>query len=222
MNTSGDSVILKTAAADSNDQSAGSVFRHPEVIAALAVALLMIALVPYALSFDVYERIYTDGAHKAPLAEDPQFAARVCLITLGLALPFVSLSCFVASVGRRPDGRRKILMAAIVLYTFVLGWCCYPYWVNGVHRATRDFVVCSGLDPKPLLPAIWFGDWWWTPAALLPLVGFIGMIVLSVATCRTAAKHREIGPWLHVMIAWFFLMFLTAAFTPNYMTWILD
>ncbi len=222
MNTPSGSVMPQTSTAEGDGARACSVFRHPEVIAALAVAVLMIALVPYALSFDVYDRIYTDGVYKAPLTEDPDYAARGRLMTLGLALPFVSLSCLVASVARRPDRRRTILMAAIVLYTFVLGWCCYPYWANGVHRVTSSFVATSGLDPKPLLPAMWFGEVWWTPAVLLPPVAFIGMIVLSVATYRTAARDNKTGPWLYVMIAWFILMFLAAAFTPNYMTWILD
>lgn len=223
MDASAEPAPVQAGTAAQEAARARSVFRYPEVIAALAVTLLMLALVPYAVSFDVYERIYTDGVYKAPHIEDPRYGERAGLMVFGLAAPLACVGCLAVSMLRRAgDRRRTIVLLTVVLCVLVLGWRNYPYWANGVHTATEEFVLRSGLDPKPLMPMIWLGDVWRLSVVLLYPLAVFGGSAIFVMTLIQHAQRGLKGVWSGVTYALLALTILAYLVTPSYLTWLMD
>jgi hypothetical protein len=200
-----------------------SAFRRPEVVIALAAVALLTALVPYALSFDVYGYTSIDGEYKASHDDDPHRAERSGLIGLGLMLPVVCLGCLVVSLVRRRVAERMALLFSAVLYAFVLGWTCYPYWGYGVHRATRSLVGQSGLDPTGFLPDVWLGGIWQIPAILLRWLALPAVLVLFAVVLRAVLKRRQGGAWIcAVAVLLLVLTVLALVSTPLCLLWLLD
>lgn len=187
------------------------------------ILVVLIVLAPYAMAFSPYSRIYTDGVYHAPHSEDPLYVQRAGLIAFGLLGSLACLGCTVAGLAFKPRKRsRIILQCGMTLCALAIGWKSYPYWVNGVHRASYETVVTSGLDPKALIPMSWIGDFWRLGVLLFYPVALVGTIVLLVATCRAVSKESPGVLWVGVTVVLLMITLITFVASPNYFTWLMD
>jgi hypothetical protein len=129
---------------------------HPLLVAQVALVLFLLALIGIEIGFVPYSVIYAaGGVWGVNLASDPTYALRSLLILLNLLGAVFSLSITGWLLYRRVGNGTLAASAALTLLALTKSALASPFWINGVHVALTA-TPRPDMDPKDLLPAIWF------------------------------------------------------------------
>jgi hypothetical protein len=195
--------------------------RPPFPWVSLLLLAVLCALAPYAMSFTPSPGLYPDRVWAATSSSDPIFARRAVLIVFGLASTIAAAIEFCLHLRRRFGPATVLTSYTVLAACAVIGWRPFPYWLNGAYAFESDRVPYTDLDPKGLVPMTWVGDFWRLgvfaiyPATALAIVA--GLIA-AVAYIRQRRLIRASIPLAAAGIAAVFLL----AFSPGYMSWLLD
>ena len=184
--------------------------------------LILLALIPYAMSFPPFEQIFEVGSYKANYNEDPLQSQRMFLMSFGFIISFISLLLAISGLFIKP--RNKLRVAAqfgIAIATMWIGWRTYPYWANGIYQVyTGDLSMGAqyDFDPKGLsIPAIW---------ALLVILLYPATYLGIIALIVLAFRYKEKEPWysscIWAVILMAAIIILTSILSPGFVTWYLD
>jgi hypothetical protein len=191
----------------------------PWVTLLLIAALL--ALTPYAMTFDPFPGIYRFGTYKAPYGTDPLQAQRVGLVALGLCATAVAFVEGFVIFYRSPVLPSILTCVAAWFACAVVGWRSFPYWVTGVYAAYAGRVPRTDLDPKGLIPMTWLSELWRLGVILLYLLTPLvvpAAIVGSILFVRRREYVRSPIPLACSAIGLVFLFW----FSPGYLIWLMD
>jgi hypothetical protein len=195
--------------------------RTPLPLLTLLLIAALLALTPYAMTFEPFRGIYTFGTYNAPYDTDPLQAQRVGLVALGLcATAVASLEGFVI-LWRRPALSSILTCVAAWFACAVVGWRSFPYWVTGVYAAYSGRVPRTDFDPKGLIPMTWLSELWrFGVLVLYPLTPLFvtAAIVGNFLFVRRGAYVRSTIP---IACAGIGLVFLFG-FSPGYVIWLMD
>jgi hypothetical protein len=179
----------------------------------LGLLLLLVALAPYAMSFQPYPP-YTSTDSLQP--------RRVTLVLLGLTAAVAAFIEFMAMVRHaRRDVVGLASFAAVFLACAVVGWRSYPYWATGVYQVGIGAFPPMDQDPKRLIPMAWIGDLWRLPVLLLYLLCYVAVPALSVAAIVALWRRRFIAGIITALCIGITLLFMLG-FSPDYVTWLMD
>jgi hypothetical protein len=191
-----------------------------------AVFLSLIALTPYAISFQPFESVYEMGSYDAPHHEDPLYSQRTFTVTFGLIASAVCALCaFVGLAFNFTNRLRLVLQFSMAVCALVIGWRTFPYWVNGIHVVYTSDVSMGmqyNFDPKGLMPCSWtWGGIWYTGTLFLYPLVFIAVPFLMISTVRMLGRTGLNAATVISMAALLIslLMFLV---TPGYFNWFMD
>jgi len=185
------------------------------------ISLLLLFLIPYAMSFTPYEGIYQNGGPwEAPLNLDPLYTTRAILIAVGLLGSAISSVLLIWKLkifnGKTPLAPHF----SMTLFSLATGWIFLPYWVNGMYQAYSGNTLVVDFDPKALMPYIWIGDIW-----TFGVVGIILIIILMLALVLSEIIHDfRIIKRKDLIITIFFLAITLTLYllSPNYGGWFID
>lgn len=90
---------------------------------------------------------------------------RIVLLAMALGIALLSIVVALICTLRREKVWTSWSLASVA---FLLGFGCYPLWLNGVGQAT-DRVLYNELDPKRVAPYLWFRECYSHPQALYTL-----------------------------------------------------
>lgn len=191
-------------------------------LVSLLLLLGLLALTPYAMSFEPYAGIYEEGVAATDHTADTLWGRRVALVAFGLVATGVAEVEFLRVFRRRPRDLFAVVAAgAVLLAVAVLGWRSYPYWATGVYRVCERGEFTFEFDPKSLIPMVWVGELWRMPVVLLyPVVPFVALYGLIIAGC--ALFRRRAAPALVILFAIGVAALFFVDFSPDYMTWLMD
>ena len=103
----------------------------------------------------------------------------------------------------------------------IVGWRSYPYWVNGVYQIDLGAYHPMDQDPKGLIPMTWIGEGWRLPVMLLYPLLFVSVPILATLSIRAVLKRQYLSGSMTIVFLGIAIIFMSA-FSPNYMTWLLD
>jgi hypothetical protein len=149
-----------------------SAFTTSEAVAG-GIALSLTLGIPYAATCHT---LALDGA--AWETVDGRTRIVVAAVAFGLAGLAVA-TALVATVLARRDATHRGLWSvwSLASVAHLLGFGCYPVWLNGVMAAsTRE--LFNELDPKRVAPFVWFKGWLDYPEGPLTL----GLVAIAVFT----------------------------------------
>jgi hypothetical protein len=182
----------------------------PRLSAGCLVVLLSLA--PYAMTFKPYRPYLTDSLHHY----------RVALILFGLVATNIALTEFLLACFRnRKDLVSLAPFASAFLACAIVGWRSYPYWVNGVYQVDLGTYHSIDQDPKGLIPMKWIGDGWRLPVMLLYPLFYVSVPTLVTLSLSAVFKRRYLSGSMTILFLGIAIVFMWA-FSPNYMTWLLD
>jgi len=179
----------------------------------LGLLLLLIGLAPYAMSFQPYPSY---------ASTDSLQPRRVLLVLLGLSAAVVALAELAVGIRRaRGDIIDVLPFGAVFLACAVIGWRSYPYWATGVYQVGVGAFPPMDQDPKRLIPMIWIGELWRLPVLLLYLLCYVAIPALLIAAI-IACWRRRFVPGLTTAFCTGIALVFMLAFSPNYVTWLMD
>jgi hypothetical protein len=184
--------------------------------------LILLALIPYAMSFTPFEKIFEVGSYKAKYAEDPLQSHRMFLMLFGFIISFISLLLAIAGLFIKPRNRLRVAAQfGIAIAAMWIGCRTYPYWANGIYQVyTGD--LNAGLqynfDPAGLnIPGIWY---------LLVLIAYPAMYLGIITLVALSSRYSENEPWysscVKVVIVMTVILVLTSILSPGFFTWYID
>ncbi len=110
---------------------------------------------------------------------------------------------------------------SMALACWALGWRAYPYWINGILRAS-DQAAGGMFDPKALPPMAWISEVWRVPTLFLYPVAFVGSMALIIAGVRAIRQGSSRSYWPWVVIISSAVTLSSLIYCPNYGVWLLD
>lgn len=192
-----------------------------ELLLQVGLAVTLMALSPCAMSLPPAEDIYAANTYSRDIAGS-LFPFRAGLVAYGLLAAAISaLVAFGALVLRQRQLEGLVIHGSVVLFSWMVGWRCFPYWANGVFRAERGHRWTHGFDPKDLIPMEWIGEVWRVGVFLLYLAGPIAFLAL-LAGCTAAARR---GSWRTAGLGAALLALSALSFfalEPAYGAWLAD
>jgi hypothetical protein len=190
------------------------------VAAAVALVTLVLAS-PLAMSFRPYAEIGRQGVWSGTYRANRSYPLRAGLIAFGLV---ATIAAGVVAVGTcRREGWSRGSVAAISTFgaCWALGWHSYPYWINGVFRAS-DLAIGGALDPKALPPMTWIGELWRIPVIVGYPVGFLWAAVSLLAGVRSIFARRGASLWGWGVVVTSGITVAALLYCPEYGTWLMD
>jgi hypothetical protein len=179
----------------------------------LGLLLLLVALAPYAMSFQPYPP-YASSDSLQP--------RRVALVLLGLSTTVVGFVELLVMIRRaHTDVVGLLPFAAAFLACAVVGWRSYPYWATGVYQVGIGAFPPMDQDPERLIPMIWIGDLWRLPVLLLYLLCYFAVPALAVAAIAALWRRRFVSGIITALCIGIVLIFMLG-FSPDYVTWLMD
>ena len=186
------------------------------------ILLILLAVIPYAMSFMPFEQIFEVGSYRANYVEDPLQSQRIFLMLFGFIISFISLLLAITGLFIRPRNRLRVAAQfGIAITAMWIGCRTYPYWINGIYQVyTGD--LYTGLqynfDPGGLnIPGIWY---------LLVLIAYpaiyMGIITLAVLSARCSEEEPWYSSCVRVVILMIGVLILTSILSPGFFTWYID
>ncbi len=179
----------------------------------LGMLLLLVALAPYAMSFQPYPP-YASADSLQP--------RRVALVLLGLLAAVGAFVEFIVMLRHtRTDAVGLASFAAVFLACAVVGWRSYPYWATGVYQVGIGAFPPMDQDPKTMIPMLWIGDLWRLPVLLLYLLCYVGVPALTIAVIAAFWRRRFVAGFTTAVCIGIVLIFMLG-FSPDYVAWLMD
>jgi hypothetical protein len=184
---------------------------------------LLLILSPSAMAFAPSAAIYRDGVWAKTYVHDDSYQLRETFIVFGLAAGALSLVAGLRSIRRDRSCSLIITTGSVLAACLTLGWCLYPYWINGVYQAYSGGAPLRDLDPKALPPMIWIGEVWRLSALIVWGVGTAAQFAALVSSVwiSGSAWHRTRWFWVVGTTAFVHLV-CVFRFSPSYLKWLLD
>ena len=190
----------------------------------LSVGLLavLLALAPYAMTFAPHGPYYAGQALHAPDSPDSLYPGRVALVLFGLAATVVTFAEFVRSFHHGSfDAVSAPPSFAAFFACAVVGWRLYPYWVMGVYQVCIGAFPPRDQDPKSMIPMTWISELWRLPVMVLPLLCYVVLPGLAVLSGVLLWRRQFVAAGITASCASIALVFMLA-YSPDYMTWLMD
>ena len=151
---------------------------------------------------------------------DPLYPRRCYLIALGISYGFMNLFLLGVLICFERTIHSFLAAFAVSLSTSLIGFCMFPYWVNGVYGRDIGRVEWRDMDPKALSPTGWPTD------GLLDLLQLFSCLMAYPAIpmlCFFTILVRRNKP-VHVLSILASTTILGAALVsaPNYLNWFMD
>lgn len=190
-----------------------------------AIAIILAAGIPFAgrylpntLTLDSMNAVISGN-----IANDPHYAFRVVMISLGMLLSVISLTLAVISLFRKDvTVGQRLLMLVLSLIIFNIGWRLYPFYANGLMQIFGDGRTSSGFDPKDLYPCNTFEMIWPLVVMLFYLFMILIIPVLIIIHLIIAYLKRVAGKTELLIIIVYLLNYAFIWLTPQYLYWFFD
>lgn len=183
----------------------------------------LLVLAPWAITFRPPEPVYRDGVWAKTYTQHPTYEIRTALIVGGLVVGSAAAAASAVTISYRGNLSQSVTGISIAGASLSVGWCLYPYWVNGLYSAYSGAVPVTDFDPKALPPMIWLGEMWRAPCILLLPGGVATQFAAVIASVLFLRRrwYRTRWFWVTMAVATVHLA-LVLRFSPRYMQWLLD
>ena len=187
----------------------------------IGLLVVLLSLAPYAMTFAPHGAYYVGQTLHSPDSPDSLYALRVVLILFGLIATVVTFAQFVRSFRHGPSSLLAVPSFAAFFACAVVGWRSFPYWVMGVYQVGIGAFPPRDQDPKSMIPMTWISEFWRLPVMILPLLCYVVLPGLAVLAGVLLWKRQFVAAGITASCASVALVFMLA-FSPDYMTWLMD
>jgi hypothetical protein len=187
----------------------------------IILLVVLLGLVPYAMTFAPYGPDYLGGTLQMPNGPDSLYPVRVALILFGLVATVVALTQFVRTFRRAPSRISAVPSFAVFFACAVVGWRSIPYWVMGVFQVSLGAFPPRDQDPKGMIPMTWMSEFWRLPVLSLSLLGYVVLPGLVVLAGMLLWRRQFGGAVITASCASVALGFMLG-FSPEYLSWLMD
>jgi hypothetical protein len=188
----------------------------------LGLLAALFGLAPYVMSFAPHGPYYVGQVLHDPDSSDSFYALRVMLVLFGLVATVVAFVQFLRSFRPGAPGFVSAVPSFAAFFACaVVGWRSFPYWIMGVYQVGIGAFPQRDQDPKSMIPMAWIGEFWRLPVMFLPLLCYLVLPGLTVLAGVLLWKRQFVAAGITVScasVAFFFML----AFSPDYMTWLMD
>lgn len=160
-----------------------------------AIVVLLFALATMEMQFEPSRGIQESGTPwGVDLSLDPRYGERVLLLVVNIiGSSMVGLLTLGMIRQRQTAGVEGIVLSGTLsLLAMIKAWLWSPFWINGVPAALA-MTHRPDMDPKALLPAIWFPDfmpWQLLIFTLICLFYPAMLVVIGVMVRAVWNRHR--------------------------------
>lgn len=199
---------------------AGQRTKRSAVAAAGALAVLVV-LSPLAMSFGPYSEIAREGVWSGTYRANPSYPLRAFLIGFGLLATIAAGVVAVRTFRLEGWSRESVVTISAFVACWAVGWHSYPYWVNGVFRAS-ELAVGGAFDPKALPPMTWIGELWRLPVIFGYPVGFLWAAASLLVAVRSIIARKGASLWGWGVVVSSGITVAALFYCPEYGTWLMD
>jgi hypothetical protein len=193
-----------------------------DAIVATGILVALVVASPLAMSFTPFPEMGQHGVWSQAYAANPSYGLRASLIAFGLLGTVAAVAIAVATYAReRRWSRRTLAATSVAVSCWAVGWRSYPYWVNGVFRAS-DVAAGGAYDPKALPPMTWIGELWRVPVIILYPLAFLWATVVLAAALRAIFTTGGKSRWAWAVIITSAITLGSLLYCPGYGPWLMD